>query len=54
MDAVESYINDLGLAAEEALVDEGMMAGSFPQAFVHSSLICAIIDYKNSLSNSAS
>ncbi|MCJ8166014.1 glycoside hydrolase family 15 protein [Pontibacter sp. E15-1] len=54
MGAVEDYINDLGLAAEEAFLDGGMMAGNFPQAFVHSSLICTIIDYKNSLSNSAS
>jgi GH15 family glucan-1,4-alpha-glucosidase len=53
MNAVESYINDLGLAAEEALVNEGMMGGNFPQAFVHSSLICAIIDYNNSLSSSS-
>jgi GH15 family glucan-1,4-alpha-glucosidase len=31
MDAVEDYVNDLGLTAEEALMEEGMMAGNFPQ-----------------------
>jgi GH15 family glucan-1,4-alpha-glucosidase len=52
MDAVGGFINDLGFAAEEALVGEKLMAGNFPQAFVHSSLICAIIDYNNTLSSS--
>lgn len=53
MNAVEEYINDLGFVAEEALIGEGMMAGNFPQTFVHSSLICTIIDYKNALSSSS-
>lgn len=53
MNAIEGYVNDLGLVSEEALVEEGVLAGNFPQAFVHSSLICAIIDYKNTLSGIA-
>jgi GH15 family glucan-1,4-alpha-glucosidase len=53
MDSVENYINDLGLAAEEAFMEDRVMAGNFPQAFVHSSLICVIIDYKNFISSSS-
>lgn len=49
MNAVEKFINDLGLISEEALVEEGLMIGNFPQAFAHSSLICAIVDYNNAL-----
>lgn len=52
MEAVEDYINDLGFVAEEAFEEEDLMAGNFPQAFVHSSLICTIFDYKNSFFSS--
>lgn len=49
MEAIEKYINDLGLISEESHLEEGLMVGNFPQAFVHSSLICAIVEFNGDL-----
>ena len=43
------YANDLGFFAEEADPKSGKMLGNFPQTFVHSAFIGAVIDYRNAL-----
>ena len=51
IEAVRACGNDLGLFAEEARVDDGVvtMLGNFPQTIVHSSFIGAVHGYKMAL-----
>ena len=46
MEAALAYQNDVGLMPEEADPDSGAWLGNLPQAFVHASLIGAVVDYK--------
>lgn len=41
MDKLVGFANDLGLLSEEYATDEGRMAGNFPQAFSHLTLVRA-------------
>lgn len=47
MHAVLRFMNDVGIMPEEGDPDSGEWLGNVPQAFVHASLIGAVIDYKN-------
>lgn len=49
LNAALKYSNDLGFFAEEADPNTGQMLGNFPQTFVHSALIGAVIDLKAAL-----
>ncbi len=44
LDAVLAHANDLGLLAEEVDLDSGELLGNFPQTFVHSALIGAVVE----------
>lgn len=47
MGAVLEFMNDTGLMPEEGDPETGEWLGNVPQAFVHASVIGAVIDYKN-------
>lgn len=49
LDAALACANDLWLFAEEGDPEAGRMLGNFPQAFVHSAFIGAVIDLKAAL-----
>lgn len=49
LDAGLDYANDLGLFAEEGDPRTGLMAGNFPQAFVHAAFIGAVIDLRTAI-----
>ncbi|MFD2515807.1 glycoside hydrolase family 15 protein [Pontibacter locisalis] len=52
--AVLNFMNDAGIMPEEGDPETGEWLGNVPQAFVHASLIGAIIDYKNEFYKSGS
>jgi GH15 family glucan-1,4-alpha-glucosidase len=47
MNAALQFMNDVGIMPEEGDPVTGEWLGNLPQAFVHASLIGAVIDYKN-------
>ena len=47
MDAALQFMNDVGVMPEEGDPLTGEWLGNLPQAFVHASLIGAVIDYKD-------
>lgn len=52
MNAVLRFMNDVGIMPEEGDPVTGDWLGNLPQAFVHASLIGAVVDYKNEFSGS--
>ena len=52
MDAVLNFATDLGFLPEEGNVKTGEPLGNIPQAFVHASLIGAILRYNKAINES--
>lgn len=52
IDAVLSFSTDLGFLPEEGNVKTGELLGNLPQAFVHASLIGAIVRYNKAINES--
>lgn len=51
MKAALRFMNDVGIMPEEGDPVTGEWLGNVPQAFVHASLIGAVVDYKNEFDN---